>query len=75
MLHLDQKMIKTSDGVHGFLVNLSLTSTGEENFDCLTPIEFECIVDIKKFNDSDEEDVVKKGENLARALSWEKIIH
>ena len=42
------KMIKVSDGVHVFLGQLDYCAHGGANFECLTPIEFDSVVDIKK---------------------------
>ena len=48
------KMIKVSDEVH-VLSQLESCIRRGEKIDCLTPIEFECIVDVKKSNEKDEE--------------------
>ena len=68
-------MIKISDGVLVFLSQLESYIHRGENFECLSPIEFEYIVDIKKSNDSDEDDSSKKEENREREFVWGKIIH
>ena len=47
-------MIKVSDGVQVFLSQLDSCTHSAENFECLTPIKFDWIIDIKKFDDNDE---------------------
>ena len=51
---------KFSDRVHVFLSPLESCTHIGEKIECLTLIEFECIIDIKESNDSDDEDDLQK---------------
>ena len=52
----DSMMIEVSDREHAFLSQLESCSYRGANFECSTPIEFDFIFDIEKYNDNEEED-------------------
>ena len=63
-------IFKVSDRVHGFLSKLESHIHIGANFECLTPIEFDWIVEIKN-NENDEEDDLKK-EKTTKGYELEK---